>query len=50
MATTQCPVCGAPVDSQTAPSMNYQGQEYHFCSKGCRDQFVANPSAYVTGS
>lgn len=47
MAQLQCPVCGAPVDPQTAPSESYRDETYYFCSEGCRDQFIANPSAFV---
>lgn len=49
MVATQCPVCGAPVDPRTAPSASYRDEAYHFCSEGCRDQFLANPSAFVAG-
>lgn len=51
-AQTQCPVCGMPVDPQIAPSATYDEQTYHFCSEGCREQFVNDPASFVgnTGS
>jgi YHS domain-containing protein len=42
-----CPVCGTMVDSPDAPSATYGEETYHFCSEGCRDQFVADPGSFV---
>ncbi|MGC4153752.1 MAG: YHS domain-containing protein [Propionicimonas sp.] len=47
MAQLQCPVCGASVDPQAAPSEGHRDETYYFCSQGCRDQFTTNPSAFV---
>lgn len=49
---TQCPVCGAPVDPQSAPSASYDDQTYYFDSQRCHDQFVEDPASFVgnTGS
>lgn len=48
MATPdQCPVCNMPVDPQTAPAADYQGQDYYFCSEGCNERFLLDPSRYV---
>ena len=42
------PVCGMQVNEATAKATtDYDGQRYSFCSAGCRDKFVANPSAWV---
>ncbi len=41
------PVCGMKVDPATTPHHGqYAGQDYHFCSAGCRSKFMANPSGY----
>jgi Cu+-exporting ATPase len=42
------PVCGMTVDPQRAAgSAVYQGQTYHFCSKGCASKFQADPEKYL---
>ena len=42
------PVCGMQVDPlQAAGSAAYQGQTYHFCSKGCMAKFQADPEKYL---
>jgi len=42
------PVCGMLVDPhQAAGSAEYQGQTYHFCSKGCVAKFQADPEKYL---
>ena len=41
------PVCGMAVaPSQAAAHVNHAGVEYHFCSLGCRDKFVADPDRF----
>ena len=45
---TQCPVCKMDVDPQNSPKETFQGQEYHFCSDGCREQFLQDPSKYAS--
>jgi Cu+-exporting ATPase len=42
------PVCGMTVDPVTALSATHDGREFHFCSSGCRDAFVAEPDAHLT--
>ncbi|MGE8141494.1 heavy metal translocating P-type ATPase [Novosphingobium sp. NPDC080210] len=43
------PVCGMSVDPRTSPHhAQHQGQDYHFCSAGCRAKFVADPERYLT--
>jgi len=47
-AMVKDPVCGMRVDpAKAAASAVHEGQTFYFCSPGCRDQFVANPKAYV---
>lgn len=42
------PVCGMRVDpAQTAHHAQHQGQDYHFCSAGCRTKFVGDPEKYL---
>lgn len=48
MATqTTCPVCHMDVDPQNAPTADFNGEQYHFCSEGCREQFLQDPERYV---
>ncbi len=35
------PICGTPVVEEDAPSMEYRGREYFFCSERCRERFSA---------
>ncbi|WP_331713499.1 heavy metal translocating P-type ATPase [Noviluteimonas gilva] len=43
------PVCGMNVDpATTAFHAQHEGVEFHFCSAGCRDKFVAAPDTYLT--
>jgi len=51
--TSECPVCGVPVDEQNpAATATYDAQTYLFSSTECRDAFLADPGRYVgnTGS
>ncbi|MDA5193494.1 heavy metal translocating P-type ATPase [Govanella unica] len=42
------PVCGMTVDPLKTPHhAPHGGQEYHFCSAGCRTKFIANPAQYL---
>lgn len=45
------PVCGMQVDEQEAESQGlfseYEGNEYYFCSPGCKQSFDQNPESYV---
>jgi P-type Cu+ transporter len=42
------PVCGMSVDPATAKHrVEHAGRNYLFCSRACRDQFVADPARYV---
>ena len=42
------PVCGMEVDPATAEwTYAYEGTTYHFCAKGCLDDFVEAPGDYL---
>ena len=42
------PVCGLTVDpAKSAHHADHDGQDYHFCSAGCRAKFVAEPGRYL---
>ncbi len=42
------PVCGMSVDPQkTAHRARYKGQDFYFCSNGCRTRFEAQPEKYL---
>ena len=42
------PVCGMTVDPATAKHrFAYKGQDYFFCSAGCRTKFEANPEKFL---
>ena len=45
---TTDPVCGMSVDpSRTPDHADHAGENYHFCSAGCRTKFVADPCLYL---
>jgi YHS domain-containing protein len=47
-AVQRDPVCGMEViHAAAAASEPYRGVDYHFCSRDCKDKFVADPSHYV---
>ncbi len=42
------PVCGMTVDPLTTPHhAQLDGQDWHFCSAGCRTKFIADPQRYL---
>ena len=41
------PVCGMAVEQETAIEMEWEGQLYYFCAKGCRDEFASNPEQFT---
>ena len=42
------PVCGMTVaPGEAAASVEYDGETYHFCCRGCADSFRADPAAYL---
>ena len=47
-ATVTDPVCGMSIDPATAVgSSSYNGQTYHFCSRGCETKFDLAPAEYI---
>ena len=49
--TTIDPVCGMTVDPATAKWMTtHDAVDYLFCSRSCRDRFLAQPAAYIKAS
>ena len=45
------PVCGMSVTPDAeAPSFDWQGETWHFCSQGCREKFEADPYFYTSGN
>ena len=48
MATQTDPVCGMDVDTSNARfSLEYDGQMYYFCSRGCMLEFQDDPHKYL---
>ncbi len=45
------PVCGMSPNPETAKAkgnwLNYKGQDYYFCSAGCKAKFEADPAKYA---
>nr|WP_272949976.1 heavy metal translocating P-type ATPase [Novosphingobium ginsenosidimutans] len=42
------PVCGMTVDPRTTPHhAQFDGQDWHFCSAGCRAKFIDDPQRYL---
>ena len=47
-AVVKDPVCGMSVDpTTTAHRASHDGQDYFFCSVGCRTKFVGDPARYL---
>ncbi|RME98778.1 MAG: YHS domain-containing protein [Chloroflexi bacterium] len=43
------PVCGMSIDRDGAPARaDYNGQVFHFCAQGCKEEFLANPQKFLT--
>jgi YHS domain-containing protein len=41
------PVCGMQVDEEKAAvKLEYEGEMYYFCSKGCREKFEKDPEKF----
>jgi P-type Cu+ transporter len=50
-ATVIDPICGMSVDQASAAGhVNFEGQDYYFCSQHCVRKFQANPQQYVAES
>lgn len=47
------PVCGMVISKNDERyydkkhTLGFEGKEYHFCSKTCKDDFVKNPDEYT---
>lgn len=41
------PVCGMPVDLERAVAAEWDGQVFHFCSRGCKGEFMVDPATFV---
>ena len=45
------PVCGMQIDEEQAEAQglvsDFDGEEYFFCSPGCKQSFDQNPAAYA---
>ena len=41
------PVCGRAVERGKAPQALWEGQNYSFCSNGCRQEFLANSQHFI---
>ena len=49
--TVKDPVCGMTVSLGNAkPSLEYNGDRYHFCSQGCHEKFDRDPYFYLSGN
>ena len=48
MAMVTDPVCGMRIDADDAvATAEHEGTTYYFCSEGCHEAFVADPSAFA---
>lgn len=41
------PVCGMAVEREKALEYEWEGQMYHFCARGCRDEFDSHPEQFT---
>ena len=47
LSLTRDPVCGMPVEPETAPFRSwFRGRAFFFCSEGCHDRFTDQPESY----
>lgn len=49
LANTTDPVCGMDIDSTSTETAEYEGKTYGFCSASCKDDFLKEPTKYLTG-
>jgi putative ABC transport system ATP-binding protein len=40
------PVCDMAVQREKAVSVEWLGQTWYFCSRGCRDEFLSHPQEF----
>lgn len=45
--TAKDAVCGSSVSKDGAPTYQFVGETYYFCSERCRDRFQALPARYL---
>ena len=51
MDTTNCPVCGMPVEiTPDTPSSEHESESYYFCSDSCKEAFDREPEKYLVTS
>jgi Cu+-exporting ATPase len=51
VTTVKDPVCGMSVTLGAGkPSLEHDGETWHFCSQKCHDKFAADPAHYLTGA
>jgi len=43
------PVCGMSVEREKAFHFSWNGVDYYFCAKGCRDEFANDAEKYLAG-
>ena len=49
--TVTDPVCGMTIDpAKAVGSSSYNGETYHFCSRGCETKFDSAPAQYVSAA
>ena len=41
------PVCGMAVERERAFKLEWEGQLFYFCAKGCRDEFASHPEQFT---
>ena len=44
------PVCGMSVETDSAPSSQYDGQTYYFCCSHCQQTFEKNPQGFIASN
>jgi putative ABC transport system ATP-binding protein len=42
------PVCGMSVQRENAVRQMWEERDYFFCARGCRDEFLADPAAFLS--
>lgn len=41
------PVCGMKIEREKSITTEWEGQSYSFCSRGCRNEFLASPEQFL---
>lgn len=41
------PVCGMAVERENAIKIEWEGRQFYFCAKGCRDEFISHPEQFI---